>query len=179
MRNNLQVTLPRHRENSPFMEVSMLCPGISQNTKLHHLTLYKGQVWKEKSYPELCNQNVLHIAYSWSTNFASSFEKNGELHVPPVPSEPGFINDDSQIPWDSEILESFAQLTDMTNITFHYIKEDVTSQIQVGSFGCGIRYSVMVQCAPPTRYTPWYIWTKEGFKIKVKMFRSILIIFVI
>ena len=101
-----------------------------------------------------------------------------ELYIPPVPSIL-FINDGTQIAWDSEILESFAQLTDMTNITFHYIKEDVTSQIQVGSFGCGIRYSVTVQCAPPTRYTPWYIWTKEGFKIKVKMFRSILIIFVI
>ena len=160
--------MPIYRENPLIIKFSMLCPGISQNTKLHHLTLYKGQVWEEKPYLELCNHNVLNIVYDGTANYDTEWplEQNGELHVPPVPSIEGFIVGDTMVAWDSEILESFAQLTDMTNITFHYIKEDVTSQIQVGSFGCGTRYSVMVQCAPPTRYTPWYIWTKEGFKIK-------------
>ena len=105
--------MPRYRENSPFMKVSMLCPGISQNTKLHHLTLYKGQVWEEKPYPKLCNHNVLYIVYGRTANFdvyRNPIEQNGELHVPPVPSERGFIQDRTQIAWDSEILESFAQL---------------------------------------------------------------------
>ena len=24
------------------------------------------------------------------------------------------------------------------------------------------------QCLPPVQYEPWYIWTKEGYKIEMK-----------
>ena len=158
----------------------MLCPGISQNTKLHHLTLYKGQVWEEKSYTELCNQNVLNIVYDDSANYDSDkwpIEQNGELYVPPVPSERGFIRDMTQIAWDSEILESFAELTNITNITFHYYDqyedslENVTWQVEVGSYVCVNLNGNHEKCLPPQSHIPWYIWTKEGFKIQIETFR--------
>ena len=164
--------MPRYRENPLIIKFSMLCPGISQNTKHHHLTLYKGQVWEETPYTELCNHNVLYIVYDddkWP------IEQNGELHVPPVPSKELFVKGNSLIAWDSEILESFAELTDITDITFHYYDiyedylEDMTYQILVGSFQCTEYHHD--QCVPHTRYLPWYIWTKEGFKIQI--FRNI------
>ena len=46
-------------------------------------------------------------------------EQNGTLYVPPVPGN-GFIVDETQIPWDSEILQSFAELTNITNMTLQY-----------------------------------------------------------
>ena len=168
--------VPRYRENPLIVKFSLLCPGISQNTKHHQLTLYKGRVWREKSYLELCNHNVLNILYSWSANYYFDrdiypIEQNGELYVPPVPGF-GFIIDTTLIPWDSEMLQSFAELTSITNITFHYYdtyedsREDVTYQISVGSFVCKVYH--YEQCVPPTNYYPWYIWTKEGLKIQIK-----------
>ena len=163
--------MSKYRENPNITPFSMLCPGISQNTKLHHLTLYKGQVWGKKSYLELCNHNVLDIlfdpTYVWPGDI---MEQNGSLYVPPVPGS-GFIQDGS-IPWDSEILQSFTDLTNITNITFQSFDsyedsiEDVTYQIQVGGWMCdGVEH--FEQCVPPSGYFPWYIWTKEGFKIRI------------
>ena len=172
--NNSQVTVPRFSETSLSMPFSMLCPGISQNTKLHHLTLYKGQVWGEKSYFELCNHNLLNIVYSWSANGDSDrwpIVQNGELYVPPIPGE-GFINDYTRIPWDSEILQSFTELTNITNITFHSFDSsadsiwDVTYQIAVGRYRCEPYH--YKQCVPPFGHFPNYIWTKDGFKIQTK-----------
>ena len=163
------MTVPRHRENPNIIEFTMLCPGISQNTKHHQLTLYKGQVWREKSYLELCNHNVLNIVYSSGANLLTDrwpIEKNGKLYVPPVPGW-GFINDQSQIPWDSEILQSFTQLTDITNITFHSINSNeenidgITLQLLVGNFMC-LNPEHYMQCVPSVKYYPWYLWTKEG-----------------
>ena len=159
----------------------MLCPGLSQNTKHHQLTLYKGQVWREKSYLKLCNHNVLNIVYDWTANWDTkkslpmTLSLNGELYVPPVPGL-GFIIDRSQIPWDSEMLQSFAELTNITNMTFHYSDpstdslEDVTYQIKVGSWRCSVYYHNEL-CVPPYRYYPLYIWTKEGLKIQIKNIR--------
>ena len=96
-------------------------------------------------------------------------EQNGELYVPPVPGE-GFISGHTMIPWDSEMLQSFADLTNITNMTFHSFDanedsiEDVTYQIQVGSWMCDVLH--YKQSVPPVKYYPWYIWTKEGFKLK-------------
>ena len=170
------MTVPRDRENPFIIIFSMLCPGISQNTKLHHLTLYKGQVWGEKSYLELCNHNLLNIVFDpIYVRPEDIMEKNGELYVPPVPGK-GFIREDSLIPWESEILQSFAELTNINNITFHSFDyyedslEDVTYQIQVGSFMCSDTHNYE-QCVPPCRYDPWYIWTKEGLKIQIKNIR--------
>ena len=79
--------MPRYRENPLIIKSSMLCPGISPNTKHHHLTLYKGQVWREKPYLELCDQNVLNIEYDpLALHPEDIMEKNGELSVPPVPA---------------------------------------------------------------------------------------------
>ena len=165
--------MPRYRENPLIIPFSMLCPGISQNTKHHHLTLYKGQVWGEKSYLELCNHNVLNVAYDRSAIYHDDIlEQNGELFVTPVPGW-GFINDAAQIPWDSEILQSFAELTNITNILNKYVDIDV--MLYVGSWNCyGVEH--YQQCVPPYRYYPWYIWTKEGLKIQIKVFRFKIII---
>lgn len=168
--------MPRYRENPLIVKFSMLCPGISQNTKHHQLTLYKGQVWREKSYLDLCDHNVLNINYGWSANIDRDrwpIEQNGELYVPPVPGY-GFISDRSQIPWDSEMLQSFAELTNITNITFHRYyqyrdsRKDVRFQLWVGSFVCEPYH--YEQCVPH-KYYPWYIWTKEGLKIQIKKIR--------
>ena len=168
-----QVTVPRFRENPLIIPFSMLCPGISQNTKLHHLTLYKGQVWGEKSYLELCNHNFLNILFEPRAVYRGDImEQNGALYVPPVPGD-RFIKDKTMIPYDSEILQSFAELTNITNMTFHKTMktiyedslEDFTYQILVGSSMCYVSHDQ--QCAPPQKYFPWYIWTKEGFKIRI------------
>ena len=165
--------MPRFRENLLIAEFSMLCPGISQNAKHHHLTLYKGQVWREKSYLKLCNHNVLNIVYGLSANWATSkgwpMELNGELYVPPVPGR-RFINGETMIAWDSEILQSFSELANITLITFHNRQVDpniynkgITYQIIVGSYVCSDK-QYHEQCVHPINYIPWYIWTKAGFK---------------
>ena len=157
--------MPRYRENPLITPFSMLCPGISQNTKHHHLTLYKGQVWGEKSYLELCNHNVVNILYD--PNYADIKEQNGSLYVPPVPGD-GFIRSKTKIPWDTEILQSFAELNNITNMTFHYYDpfedklEDFTYELWVGLYICESYHVEM--CVPPLAYDPWYIWTKEGLK---------------
>ena len=170
--------MSKYRENPLITPFSMLCPGISQNTQHHHLTLYKGQVWGEKSYLELCNHNVLNIVYDWSANANSAkypIEQNGKLYVPTVPGR-RFLNDATNIPWDSEILQSFSELTNITNITFHSydIYEDslvgVTWQLEVGNYICVDLDGNHEQCVSPHSYIPWYIWTKEGFKIQIKIF---------
>ena len=168
--------MPIYRESPLIIKFSMLCPGISQNTKHHHLTLYKGQVWEEKPYPELCNHNVLDILYGWTANYNIykwPIEQNGELYVPPVPSEEGFVRGNSAVAWDSEILESFAELTDITDITFHFYDtsedslEGVTWQVELGIFQCVNLDGNHEKCPPPTLHYPWYIWTKEGFQILI------------
>ena len=172
--------MPRYRENPLIVKFSLLCPGISQNTKHHQLTLYKGQVWREKSYLELCNHNVLNILYGWTANFdRSPIEKNGELYVPPGSA---FISDHTQIAWDSEMLQSFAELTHITTIPFHFFdsirdsREELTYQINVGSYTCQVYH--YEQCVPPTKYLSWYIWTKEGLKIFFKI-SDFLILFLL
>ena len=96
-------------------------------------------------------------------------EENGELSVPPVPGK-GFREGRTQIPWDSEILQSFTELTNITNITFHSFDsyedslKNVTHQINVGSWMC-TKVDHHEQCVSPHCYYPEYIWTKEGFKI--------------
>ena len=164
--------MPRYRENPLIIPFSMLCPGISQNTKLHHLTLYKGQVWGEKSYLELCNHNVLTVLFDpLAIKLRDTMEENSTLDVPPVPGQ-GFINEETLIPYDSEILQSFAELTNITNMTFHSFDsyedslKDVTYQLLVGSFKCHMQDAGRMpndQCVHSLQYYTNYIWTKEGF----------------
>ena len=174
--NNSQVTVPRFSETSLSMPFSMLCPGISQSSKHHHLTLYKGQVWREESYSELCNHNVLNVVYLWSANFDSlnPVHKDGELYVPPAAGIP-FLEESSMIPWDSEILQSFARMTNITTMNFYDDDYQVSflnsTYIVVGNIVC-LENPNNQQCFPPCRYKPWYIWTKEGFKIQINSFLS-------
>ena len=177
MNNNYQVTVPRYRENPLIVKFTLLCPGISQNSKHHHLTLYKGQVWGEKSYTELCNNNILNILYdplTISNIYVDKIEQNGELFIPPTPGY-GFSEDLSQIPFDSEIIESFAEMTNVTYISLHsYLDEsskDVKDyQLKVGTWMCPVSRPHKEQCSMTKRYEKYYIWTKGGFKIKLKLF---------
>ena len=114
---------------------------------------------------------MIDIVYDESSFFLQSVElmqQNGKLFVPPLPGD-GFINDQTRIPYDSEILQSFSELTHITHITFHptmsHVLDYVTYQIDVSPLTCE-NDNHHVQCVVPYRYIPWYIWTKEGFKIK-------------
>ena len=162
--------MPRYRENPLSIPFSMLCPGISQNTKHHHLTLYKGQVWGEKSYLDLCDNNILSIALR--ANFISRevyvIMENGELYVPPIPSIQGFIRENTKIPYDSEILQSFAELTHISHIALHPSEDlkDITYHIKAGSLKCLVSHLSHKDTCVHHSYYPVYFWTKEGFKIK-------------
>ena len=61
--------------------------------------------------------------------------------------------------------------------TFAWIsgQSNVTYQLLVGGFECYKNHNE--QCVPPNTYISWYIWTKEGFKIQIKVFRFKIIIF--
>ena len=212
--------MPRYRQNPHIIPFSMLCPGISQNSKHHQLTLYKGQVLREKSYLELCNQNTLREPFKVekkclkclfvcippflciSGQFGPCLEKKGdirpplstlkefhsiqydrffdgviikfpleksnELHVPPLPGH-WFIVDHTQIPWESEILQSFAELTKITFIMITTMDDfgrrthEESWQVLVGSYQYNSHEGSHEQGLSPTRYYPWYIWTKAGF----------------
>ena len=203
MTNNLQVTVPKYRENSLITPFSMLCAGISQNFDHHQLTLYKGQVWGGKSYSELCDNNILSIVYHPDTiDFfeidgigdgdgimgrnalnRDKMEQDGELYVPPVPGKAftdvrgnGLLIRDryTQLPWESEILQSFAGLTKVTYITLQkwdsqrdQSLEGVEYQIKVGNWRCTDKTAHHEQCASLKQYNAWYIWTKESFKIQI------------
>ena len=96
----------------------MLCPGISQNTKHHHLTLYKGQVWEGKPFLGLCNHNELNILIWEGANYYEEPLRNGTLYVPTDHGDyNGFKLDKTQISYDTEILQSFFELTNTTNYT--------------------------------------------------------------
>ena len=175
-----QVTVPRYRANPHIIPFSMLCPGVSQNIKHHHLTLYKGQVIREKSYPELCDENILNILFRKAKKGTELYklekiEQNGELYVPPTPGI-GFKIGDTKIPYNSEILQSFAELNRITDLSFHIrdvsldyslSKVNKTYQIEISSLQCNPDYHM--QCDPPHSHLPWYIWTKEGLKIEIPL----------
>ena len=170
--------MPRYRENRLITPFSMLCAGISQNTRLHHLTVAKGHV-RGKSYHKICDNNILNIVYEPIALYPEDkIEENGELYVPSTPGRI-FTNDRETLAWDSEILQSFAELTHITNITFHSYDpyedslDDVTWQVKVGSTVCLNSVAHHVHCVSPYCYYPWYIWTKEGCKIQLKHFRLI------
>ena len=134
----------------------------------------KGHV-RGKSYHKICDNNIINILYEPITLYAEDkIEENGELYVPPTPGRI-FTNDRETLAWDSEILQSFTELTHITNITFHSYDfyedslDDVTWQVEVGSFTC-VNLNDHEQCVSPYKYYPWYIWTKEGGKIQLNLF---------
>ena len=101
-------------------------------------------------------------------------EKNGELSVPPVPGK-GFRDGLTQTAWDSEILQSFTELNNITSMTFHdaskddnyydFRRENITDPgIYVGRNLISFRNSKKFEnnMLPPHSYSPWYTWTKEG-----------------
>ena len=175
--------MPRYRENRLITPFSMLCAGISQNTRLHHLTVAKGHV-RGKSYIEICDNNILDIVFDRTYMYYDDIlEQNGELYVPPTPGWL-FRDDRAILAWESEMLQSFAELTHITNITFHSYDpyedslDDVTWQVEVGSYKCEWMDN-HIQCVPPHNYFPWYIWTKEGFKMQINYSDLTTLIFII
>ena len=149
----------------------MLCPGISHNTKHHHLTLHKGQEWRGKPFLGLCNHNELNILIDLYTNYYTEPLRNGKLYLPTDYN--GFKNDKTQIPYDTEILQSFFELTNTTTYTFQtwgegndgFMKDGKKKQLIVAYFQCFTDHAS--HCPPAVRYIPSYIWTKEGFDIQI------------
>ena len=173
--------MPRYRENNLMVPFSMFCPGISQNKKHHHLTLYQGQVWRSKVYQDLCDDNILYISgldRKWTSRFDPingdwiQTEYNGYLYVPPLPSIYRFKRDETMIPWHGEILQSFFELTRITHLAFQSlslfkrnitIDERKTYQMTIGNHIMPYTFHHEL-FMPPNTYKPEYIWTKEGFQ---------------
>ena len=136
----------------------MVCAGKSQNSKHHHLNLYKGQVWSEKSYFELCNRNILSVEYYDSANFPREYMHNGELSIPQEifwwMYAATDIGDLMRVTtWDIELLDSFAQLTNITFFEFEPPESSTqlkTYHLGIGSTLCfGYLYT---KCVPPHSY---------------------------
>ena len=170
--NNSQVTVPRYRDNPLGIPFSMFCAGISQNSQLHHLTLYKGQVVTENSYPELCDDNFINIAYDtwYDQNDDMVPLDDGTLYIPPSPGE-GFKKDKTNIAHNGEIFQSFLDLCRITQYTFKHNPNSFLngeSQLLVGPFQCNDfqeHHGHFIKCLPPHSHAAWYLFTKEGFKI--------------
>ena len=165
------MTVPRYIENPLIIKSSMLCPGISQITKRHHLTLYKGQVWRKKPYLELCDHNVFSVAYDpyWEEETAI----NGELNFDPYAVQWGFFLDWPRLPDYSEMIHSFAEMTNITSIIFHPF-DGALESLDAN----GVDYHIVATanmcdrlvlhkewCTPHHTYFPLYSFTKEGLKI--------------
>ena len=84
-------------------------------------------------------------------------EKSNELHVPPLPGH-WFIVDHTQIPWESEILQSFAELTNITNMNFHSHEQiyEFAANLDPSSSGIILRPSIILPWSsrnqPPLNY---------------------------
>ena len=158
--------MPRYQGNPLITEFSMLCPGISQNSKHHHLTSYKGHVWRENSYLEICNHNILNITHDVSSNFQSSYMNNGQLILPPSHIwywyghfEDRFLNG----VYDMEILDSFSQVThstfiiwqtvsslDLDGLDWNELPNSEIYHLAIGGLVCVSR--IANQCVPPHSY---------------------------
>ena len=69
------------------------------------------------------------------------------------------------------MLDSFMKLTKITNVTFQYFNPEymhatnMTYQIDVGhQYASGPHFQTY---APVTSANPYFMWTKEGFKIQL------------
>ena len=107
---------------------------------------------------------MIDIVYDESDELIDEYmQQNGELFVPPSPSS-GFLYDKTSIPFKSEILQSFSEMTHITLITFHpyyqphttYLVDYVTYQIDATALMCE-NDNHHVQCVVPNNYSPWYI----------------------
>ena len=177
------MTVPRYRENPFIIKSRLLCPGISQNTKHHHLTLYNGQVPKEKPFLEFCNQNFITFMVIPDETMEDEWwwdeiRNTNKLYEIPDIENPGwrtFHQGRPAIAFDIEILESLARLTNITtiaNITTaantDILKSDQQFLISVGPYACNVENIAHNEmCHPPYKHFPFYIWTKEGFKIQI------------
>ena len=181
--NNSQVTVPRNRDplGIPF---SLFCAGISRNSQHHHLTLSKGQVVTEKSYPELCDDNFINIAYdTWFDQDYDMVPMDNDLVNPPsemgIHPSPGrgFLEDRTNIAHNGEIFQSFVDLCRIGQFTFKHGPGTTfligASQLLVGPFQCNDfqeHYGHFIKCLPPHSHAAWYLFTKEGFKINKNVF---------
>ena len=179
MMSNSQVTIPRYRENPLIIPFRMFCAGVSQIAKHHHLTLYKGQVWRTKSYFDLCNNNILHIAFDtfYDKNADMVELNNGQLYVPQSPWW-GFLEGRTSIPHNGEIFRSLLDFCHITHFTFKYVPmkanpnfyEDfdlLIGPLQCNDFVMNQRSDShlghSINCLPPHSYNAWYLFTKGAF----------------
>ena len=145
-----QVTVPRYRDRDNHLTItfSMLCPGISQNTKHHHLTLYKGQVLSGKSYPELCNDNVLNTMSGYARGVHNGNWNGSELFEGEAD---GFVREYTCIP--------YFRIRDISRLCSYHI----TSLSLVESF--------VVMKNFPSDATPALLCRKEPAEIDAPCYR--------
>ena len=86
----------------------MFCPGISSDSDQLQLNIYKGQFYKAE-YTELCSKNIIHVAFNVYAVLGGEpmMDENGKLFVKDSPYYKNLA--DTQIPWDSEVVESFTK----------------------------------------------------------------------
>ena len=117
----------------------------------------------------------------FDANYYTEPLRNGTLYIPTYKN--GFATDKSQIPYDTEILQSFFELTNTTNYTIKtwgegvdgFMKDGKKTQLCVAPWECFPFLSAY--CPPAIRYQAFYIWTKEGFDIQIKSLIFKLILF--
>ena len=135
-----------------------------------------GQVVTEKSYPELCNDNYINIAYdTWYDDYFDMVKQaDGTLSIAPSPSL-GFYEGRTNIPHNGQIFQSFLDLCRIGYFTFKHNPssfENGESQLLVGPFQCNDfqkHHGHFIKCLPPHSHAAWYLFTKEGFKQKNKI----------
>ena len=100
--------MPLYKKHPSIIPFSMFCPGISSNSDQLQLNIYKGQVYKAE-YTELCSKNIFFVAFDKLALLGTEamMDKDGKLIVRDSPNWKNLA--DTQISWDSEIVESFVK----------------------------------------------------------------------
>ena len=109
-------------EPTTLINFNMVCYGISQNTQKHQLQSYRDAIIG-KPYYELCDNLASKLIYEpyGLYRFDQMVFKNGKMHVPYSPV-PRYLKL-TQISLDSEIVQSFMELSNITHMDV--MREDV------------------------------------------------------
>ena len=90
----------------------------------------------------------------------------------PTDIDKGFKDRATNVPWDSTIIQTFAEMTNTTDLTVDYWShlrgpvDQEEFQVVVGVYKC-MTYARnwLLDCLPFLSYRPKYIWTKESLQI--------------
>ena len=117
-----QVTVPRYkkysskgREPTPLIAFSMVCHGLSQNTKNHQLNSYRNVILG-KPYSEVCDNIVVKMIYEpYALLRLDRLKfKNGRMDVPETPvSKYLSLN---QISLNSEVVQTFLEHNHISHV---------------------------------------------------------------